>query len=141
MKTMLKLFSLVLVAATFLTACTPAAKANTPSSTPQQIQVTEADQGKSFSLNSGDTLVVVLDSNPSTGYSWAVQPVEKPVVSLSGEPVFSASNNKLGASGKAILTFKTVGSGSQTLILNYQRPFEKGAQPAKTFTLNVTVSK
>ncbi len=106
----------------------------------QEIQVTEANQGKNYTLNMGDSLVIVLDSNPSTGYAWVVKSVDKPVLSLAGEPVFKVDSGKLGAPGKTTLTFKTVSSGFQVLTLLYQRPFEKDAQPLKTFTINVTVS-
>jgi inhibitor of cysteine peptidase len=106
----------------------------------QAIQVTEADQGKKFTLNMGDSLVIVLDSNPSTGYAWVVKSVDEPVLSLAGEPVFKVDSGKLGAPGKTTLTFKTMSSGFQELTLFYQRSFEKDAQPLKTFTINVTVS-
>ena len=106
----------------------------------QEIQVTKADQGKNFTLNMGVSLVFVLDSNPSTGYAWVVKSVDKPVLSLAGEPVFKVESGKLGAPGKTTLTFKTVSSGFQVLTLLYQRSFEKDAQPLKTITINVTVS-
>ncbi len=106
----------------------------------QEIQVTEANQGKNYTLNMGDSLVIVLDSNPSTGYAWVVKSVDKPVLSLAGESVFKVDSGKLGAPGKTTLTFKTVSSGFQALTLLYQRSFEKDAQPLKTFTINVIVS-
>jgi inhibitor of cysteine peptidase len=54
----------------------------------QEIQVTEADQGKNFTLNMRDTLVVVLDSNTSTSYAWVIKSVDNLLLSLAGEPVF-----------------------------------------------------
>jgi putative hemolysin/predicted secreted protein len=106
----------------------------------QQIRVTEADQGKNFTLNMGDSLTVMLDSNPSTGYAWVVESVDNPVLLLDGEPVFKSDSSQLGAPGKATITFTTVHIGSQALTLLYQRPFEKDAQPLKTFSINVTVA-
>jgi hypothetical protein len=35
-----------------------------------QVELTAADDGRQIELNSGQTLVVSLESNPSTGYSW-----------------------------------------------------------------------
>ena len=122
------------------TECDEWAYFNRDCSPTQEIQVTEADQGKNFTLNMGDSLVIVLDSNPSTGYAWVVKSVDKPVLSLAGEPFFKMNSDKLGAPGKTTLTFKTVSSGSQALTLLYQRSFEKDVQPLKTFTINVTVS-
>ena len=162
MKRTVKLLNLILAAAILLSACAQAAKptpapqaaavtkipaqptattaAAIPTKAPQQVQVTEADQGKNFMLSPGDSLIVVLDSNPSTGYTWVVKPVDNPVLAQAGEPVFKADSEKLGASGKTTLTLKSVAAGSQVLTLLYQRSFEKDTQPAKTFTVNVTVS-
>jgi inhibitor of cysteine peptidase len=108
--------------------------------TPKQIQVTEADQGKEYMLNTGDSLIIVLESNPSTGYAWEVELVDSPVLQLSGEAVFKADTEKLGSPGKATLIFNAVNSGSQALTLIYHRSNEKDVQPSKTFTINVTVS-
>jgi len=149
MKQTVKWLSLILIATMFLSACTSAANpteapnaavATEVTATAQQIQVTEADQGKEYMLNPGDSLVMVLESNPSTGYAWEVEPVDSPVLQLSGKAVFKADSEKLGSSGKATLTFNAVNSGSQALTLIYHRPGEKGVQPSKTFTINVTVS-
>lgn len=149
MKHTIRWVCLILGVAMLLSACAPseahtavpqAAAATKVPATPQQIQVTVADQGKNFPLALGDSLVIALDSNPSTGYAWGVKPVDHPVLSLVGEPVFKAGSNELGASGKTTLTLKAVTIGSQALTLLYQRSFEKGAQPTKTFTINVTVS-
>jgi predicted secreted protein len=162
MKHTVILLSLILAVAMLLPACapvsTPAAAPQAAATTkvpaqptalnataqppgPQQIQVTEADQGKDFILNPGDSLVIVLDSNPSTGYAWEMKPVIYPVLSLDDKPGFIADNDKLGAPGKTTFTVNAVASGSQVLTLLYQRSFEKDTQPLKTFTINVTVSR
>lgn len=128
MKRTVKLLNLILAAAILLSACAQAAKptpapqaaavtkipaqptattaAAIPTKAPQQVQVTEADQGKNFMLSPGDFLIVVLDSNPSTGYTWVVKPVDNPVLAQAGEPVFKADSEKLGASGKTTFTLK-----------------------------------
>lgn len=105
-----------------------------------QYSVTKTDQGKTFTLHTGDSLAIVLDSNPSTGYSWVVKSVDNPVLSQDGESVFKSDSSQLGAPGMTTLTFTTVHTGSQALTLFYQRPFEKDAQPLKTFSIIVTVA-
>ena len=149
MKQTIYLLSLLLIATMFLSACAPATQptveptATINSDVPaalMQIQVTEADNGKEYSLNQGDSLIIVLESNPSTGYAWEVETVDNPVVQLAGEAVFKADSDNLGSPGKATHTFYAVNGGSQMLTLNYQRPSEKDVQPTKTFTISVTVS-
>lgn len=140
MKNTTKIFGLILLLAMLISACAPAAKPTKDPVIPMQYSVTETDQGKTFTLHTGDSLVIVLDSNPSTGYSWVVKSVDNPVLSLDGEPAFKSDSSRLGASGKTTLTFTTVRSGSQALTLLYQRPFEKDVQPLKTFTIDVVVA-
>ena len=140
MKNTIKIFGLILLLAMLISACAPAAKPTMDPVIPTQYSVTETDQGKTFTLHTGDSLVIVLDSNPSTGYSWVVKSVDNPVLSLDGEPAFKSDSSRLGASGKTTLTFTTVRSGSQALTLLYQRPFEKDVQPLKTFTIDVVVA-
>jgi putative hemolysin len=82
----------------------------------------------------------VLESNPSTGYTWELETVDNPVVQLYGESVFKADSEGLGAPGKTTFTFYAVNSGFQKLAMIYHRPSEKDVQPSKTFTINVTVS-
>src|SRR5690242_1201136 len=148
MKHIIILVGLILAVAILLSACAqaaahtaaPQAAATTKvPATPKQIQVTEDDQGKYFTLAPGDSLIIVLASNPSTGYAWEVKSVDHPVLLLAGEPVFKADSDKLGAPGKTTLILNGVTTGSQALTLLYQRSFEKDAKPLKTFTINVTI--
>jgi len=140
MKNMVKFFVLILLYTMLMSACAPAAKPTKDPVIPKQYSVTETDQGKTFRLQTGDSMVLVLDSNPSTGYSWVVKSVDNPVLKLDGEPVFKSDSSRLGATGKTTITFTTVHTGSQTLTLLYQRPFEKDIDPLKTFIVNVVVA-
>lgn len=140
MKKNVKPLVMILFMTIFVNACTQAAKPTEVDATGKQIQVSESDQGKEYSLNQGDALIIVLESNPSTGYDWEVEQVDNSVLQLSGEAVFKADSEDLGSPGKTTLTFDAVNSGSQDLTLIYHRSSEKNVQPAKTFSINVTVS-
>ena len=140
MKNMVKIFSFLLLLTVVMSACAPAAKPTKDPVIPMQYSVTETDQGKTFTLHTGDSLVIGLGSNSSTGYSWVVKSVDNPVLSLQGEPVYKSDSSQLGAPGKTTLTFTTVRTGSQALTLLYQRPFEKDVQPLKTLSINVAVA-
>jgi predicted secreted protein len=140
MKNIVRFFGLILLLTMLLSACAPAAKPMKDPVIPMHYSVTETDQGKTFRLHTGDSMVLVLNSNPSTGYAWVVKSVDNPVLSLDGEPVFKSDSSRLGASGKTTITFTTVHTGSQTLTLLYQRPIEKDIDPLKTFIINVVVA-
>ncbi len=101
--------------------------------------LSEQDEGSTVHLQLGELLVVALEGNPSTGYSWEVTPADQAVVAQQGEPEFSAESDLLGASGKISLTFKAVAEGQQALTLAYRRPFEKDVAPEKTISFVVVV--
>lgn len=102
------------------------------------VAIGAAQAGKTISLRQGDTLVVTLDGNTTTGYTWEASQ-DVPVLKQVGTSEFVPGSNKLGAPGQITLKFQAVQAGQATLNLIYQRPFEKGVQPAKIFTINVTV--
>ncbi len=104
----------------------------------KDVAIGAADAGKTISLRQGDTLVVTLDGNTTTGYTWEASQAVSTLKQV-GTAEFVPSSNKLGAPGQITLKFQAVQAGQGTLNLVYQRPFEKGVQPAKTFTINVTV--
>ncbi len=104
------------------------------------VKVTEADQGKTVEAKVGDTLVVALAGNPSTGYAWVAKDVPS-FLKLEGEPTFVKSDNSgaVGAGGTLEIKFGAAAAGSGELLLDYKRPWETTATPAKTFSATVTV--
>lgn len=122
-------------AALFLTACSLTPR---PSS---DLTVTDADAGKSVTLNRGQTLVLTLSSNPTTGYSWTVVSGTGDVLTQEGEPVYKSTSRPGITGGGGIETFRFRGAaaGQTTLTLGYRRPWETGISPIQTYTLSVTV--
>ena len=93
-------------------------------------------------LARGQTLVVTLDSNPTTGYSWAVADVDKAVLRQVGDAVYQSPNsnpNVVGAGGAQTYRFEAASAGATTLKLAYRRSWETGVAPIKTFTVQVVV--
>ncbi len=101
--------------------------------------LSEQDEGSTVHLKMGDLLVVTLEGNPTTGFSWEMAPAEAAVVALQGEPEFKAESDLIGAPGIFNFTFKAVANGQQALTLIYHRPFEKDVAPEKTVTFSVVV--
>ena len=133
----MKRFLIPLFAALIVTGCLP------PSLFPTEMPVTASlsDSGGEVSLVQGQPLVVRLPANPSTGYSWTYTVVGDEVLrldSVSGEA--PAPNGMVGVPGEQVWSFRAQGSGRAVLRYVYARAWEKHTPPAKTFTLNVTVS-
>jgi predicted secreted protein len=63
------------------------------------VQVTMADANRQIVLRVGQELVVNLESNRSTGYSWFLSEAVNPVLTGLGKPVYNRNNALPGASG------------------------------------------
>jgi inhibitor of cysteine peptidase len=98
---------------------------------------TASDDGSAVSVRVGETFTVVLEGNPTTGYSWQVGAVDQAVLT-SGEPGYVAESDLIGAGGTYTFTFTAVAAGETQVRLVYLRPWETVA-PLQTFTLDVTV--
>jgi len=121
---------ILLVALTVVAGCRPQ----------QEVKVGIDDNGREVQLKKGQTLIVTLEANPTTGYSWEVaEPLDEQVLRQVGEPEFKAESEALGAGGVQTLRFKAVKAGRTILKLVYHRPWEKGVEPLDTYSLQVVV--
>lgn len=102
--------------------------------------LTAADNGSQVEVKVGEQIVITLDGNPSTGYTWEAKDLDATMIEQVGDPVFSSSNPGLvGAGGTLTLTFKALKAGAASLTLVYHRPWETGVDPIDTFAVTVTV--
>lgn len=137
----------VLLAAVVLAGCGPARGvdrgADVAKADVKEILVEKKDSGSRVELEKGQTLVVTLESNPSTGYSWEVAEGAGTVLQQKGEADFKSSSagdqQLVGAGGTETLRFEAAGAGETTLKLVYYRPWEKGVEPLETFSVQVIV--
>jgi len=107
---------------------------------PVQTQLSAADNGKTVEVKAGDQIVIALEGNPSTGYTWEAKDLDASMFQQVGETEFKSSNPGLiGAGGTLTLTFKTLKAGTSALTLIYHRPWETDVAPVNTFMVNVTV--
>lgn len=90
----------------------------------------------------GDSVVVTLCSNPTTGYRWSesAQVSDKAVLRQTGHEYEPAEEeNIVGGAGKEVWTFKALGEGTATVSMEYSRPGEDGDKGHWTFTATITV--
>lgn len=104
----------------------------------QGTEVTEADDGGSVEIEVGDTFTVSLPANPSTGFTWTVNPFDANVVEQVGEAEFEPESDLVGAPGVYSIQFEGRAAGTVELVFDYERTFED-AEPEDTFQLTVTV--
>jgi inhibitor of cysteine peptidase len=103
------------------------------------ITIGEQEAGKEIHLHRGDTLVIMLDGNVTTGFNWLPAQQYSAVLSQVGEPEVTPESAQLGAPGKIVLRFSAVGLGTTLLHLDYRRSWETGVAPEKTFEVTVVV--
>jgi len=116
----------------------------TPSNplTEKFVDVNEDNNGGTIRVLPGETIRVRLRSNPSTGYSWALGPLEEGMLETSGESAFEADSHREGEAGYGgceIWTFKAERSGETDISLSYERPWEDDRPADKTFRLHVVI--
>ncbi|MET1232333.1 MAG: protease inhibitor I42 family protein [Candidatus Limnocylindrales bacterium] len=106
------------------------------------INLTSADDGSAIRAALGERIVISLDANPTTGYTWQVAPgLDASVVEFVSEAYQQdpAGYGAVGVGGTDVLTFHAVGEGTTTIVLVYQRSGD--ATAAESFTVTVTVAQ
>ncbi|MFJ9366544.1 protease inhibitor I42 family protein [Nocardia sp. NPDC101769] len=106
------------------------------------VQVGADSDGKDVSLAVGQGLIITLEANPTTGYAWELGGLDQNVVKQNGSPEYEQDpkpSGMVGVGGRSVANFVAVAAGSTRLSLEYKRAWEQGVEPAKTFTLNLTV--
>jgi inhibitor of cysteine peptidase len=106
---------------------------------PRTIKVGEAEQGHTIDLAPGDTLLVQLPGNPSTGYAWTMAEGDSKVIQAAGHPRFTLERDLAGSPGVVEVRYTAVTTGSTRLRLAYRRPFEPNDAPARNFDIAVEV--
>lgn len=104
----------------------------------KEITLQESDTGKSYSVAVGDTLIITLVGNPTTGYTWDTTLIDKEVLSMI-EKSFTPSSTLVGAGGVFSFKVLAISKGSSDLHMRYARLWEKDVPPAKTFDITVSV--
>ena len=102
------------------------------------VVITEKDDGMLVKVAVGDTLVLRLASNPTTGYAWQTIKLDTVYLQSMGEPIYEPPNTRmLGAGGTQVFTFTTLKPGNSSLVLAYMRSWE--TKPIKAFAIIVQI--
>jgi inhibitor of cysteine peptidase len=107
------------------------------------VVITERDGGGAVMASKGDTVLLELTVRGGTGYQWAVAANNNDVLQPQGQPAtrpITRSDQPLpGGPALQVFTFRAVAQGTSQLELHYRRPFEKDREPARKFTVTVSV--
>ena len=122
-------------------ACAPLSMENPFAPAPTALRVDERNAGAPIALARGQTLVIVLEANVTTGYRWEVEKGFTPTLVQIGTADYTARAGApaIGASGEMTFRFRADAPGSTALELAYRRPFEPAVASAKALRYDITV--
>ena len=104
-----------------------------------EIQIVQGDQGGSFEANKGDTIVVRLEENITTGYQWEPLALDSSVLALLSEDHASDPGHLMGRSGTCTLRFEAISPGSAHIRTRLRRPWESEDAAIGHFDVNIRV--
>ena len=107
-----------------------------------QLHLGLAENGGTITVKLGSVVRVKLRGNPTTGFTWN-NATPTGVLKLLGKVAHQAGGRPglLGAPGMSTATFATMKLGKGTIVLHYNRVFEKNKAPASTVKINIVVTK
>lgn len=98
------------------------------------------EPGTVFEVSVGDEVTIVLESNATTGYAWALErQLLADVVVFGGDEYIAPETEFVGAGGRQELTFEAVGEGTAEIALWYVRSFDDPKEPAQRAVFEIVV--
>jgi inhibitor of cysteine peptidase len=114
----------------------------TPATDAKEFALGDKDSGKSLELRVGDTVKLVLDANPTTGFSWSkMDKVDQSILKLEKNDYQQNANpgRMVGVGGKTTIVYRAMKPGSAKIDLTYMRPWEPDSKFNTDFTVTVKV--
>lgn len=104
------------------------------------MKLTENDSGKTFEINVGDDLEIVLSGNPTTGYVWEVSSLDSDLLKQNKSD-FLAIDKAIGGGGMEIIKLHAISQGTSEVRLIFHRPFERNVPPVTVFSATVVIKR
>ena len=108
---------------------------------PVEIRVTSGDANKEITAKVGEIIVIELDGNATTGYSWAERPGRSDSVLESKGNEYKPREmavGMVGAPGKSFFRYLVKAPGKTELVFGYSRPWEpQTVPPAQLFNVKI----
>jgi inhibitor of cysteine peptidase len=122
----------------FLLVMVLAAACCTALATAAVLPVSERDNGRTIGARVGDTILLKLQENPSTGYTWTLSVT--PGLTVTRDQHSPSILRRMGAPGTHEWQIRVMQSGEQTISAVYSRAWEAEATGGKVVTLSFRVS-
>ena len=102
----------------------------------------DKDSGKSLELHVGDSVKLVLGTNPTTGFSWTkIDKVDSSILKLEKNDYQQNANpgRMVGVGGKTTIVYRAVKPGTAKIDLTYMQPWEPDSEYNTNYTVTVKV--
>ncbi len=106
---------------------------------PRQLTLTEVDAGKTVQAHPGDHILIQLDANATTGFSWAIHKTDTTILALQRESYTPYPGGAVGSGGTAVFTFIAQRAGTAQLQLKYWRSWEGDSSIVKRYEITIQV--
>jgi inhibitor of cysteine peptidase len=103
------------------------------------VTLSRGDNGKTIEAQTGDSIVVRLDENPTTGFVWAIDKGNDEILPLQNSDYAMAPGVGVGGGGQRTFTFKAQKAGTVSLQLKLWREWEGDQSITERFAVTIQV--
>ncbi len=105
----------------------------------KEVHLFMKDNGSSIQADAGSTIIISLESNPGTGYAWALDTTDPNVIENISSDAKSPGATAIGTGINQYFTFKALKKGNCKISLKNKRQWEGDASAIKRFEIDVNV--
>ena len=102
------------------------------------ITLTDADAGRTVAVDSGDTIVLRLEENPTTAYLWQIEQLDSGVLEKVSDDYQIAGGSGIGGGGERTLVFRAINAGTSPLRLKSVQQWAPD-NPSSVFSVTIEV--
>jgi inhibitor of cysteine peptidase len=106
-----------------------------------EVTLSQADSGTVLTLKRGQTLILCLDENSTTGYRWSLPALDTEVLELKSDEINLPSNPGIGSGSQRVFTFQANNPGRVKLQLKNLREWVGDESTIEEFQVSVQVSE
>jgi inhibitor of cysteine peptidase len=100
----------------------------------------QTDSGRTVEVRTGDTIVLRLAENRTTGYQWQIEQIDQEKLDLADDSFVLAPNAAIGTGGVREFRFVVRSAGESVLTLRYCQPWDSEASVIQRFSVRLAVN-
>ncbi len=101
------------------------------------LTLTKADDGRSVRMGGADEIVLQLPENPTTGYRWQIERIDR-ALELTADTYQASPTVRIGSGGVREFRFRRVAPGDARLELKHWQEWEGDRSISERFAITVT---